>query len=400
MFARLRVMRVIVVGGGIGGLAAALALARAKFEVEVIERAGVLLREVGAGLQLSPNAMKALQWLGVSGSVEAVASEPQALELRTGKSGSRVFSIPMGPAARRRFGAPYLHIHRADLIDILRDAAEAEGVRIRLGSRLSAFTRPDEELRVGLDNGTILETDLLVGADGMRSTVRRVLFGADHPRFTGAVAWRATAPIEACPDLPDAATVWAGPGRHAVTYRLRRGSLINFVGVVEEDHWRQEGWDEPGDKAELARAFEGWAAPVTSIIGAARSCHRWALFDRNPLPRWSDGRATLLGDACHPIPPFLAQGAAMAIEDAVVLARCLSAQGEQPDAALLAYEEKRKARTAKVLAAARSNMGIFHRSNAVTQLATYVPMRIADKLMPAFVRSRLDWIYAYDAARA
>ena len=392
-------MRIIVIGAGIGGLAAALALTRAKFEVEVVERAGVL-REVGAGLQLSPNAMKALQWLGVSGSVEAVSSEPQALELRTGKSGNRVFSIPMGPAARRRYGAPYLHIHRADLIEILHTAAEAEGVRIRLGSRLSAFTRTGNEVRVGLDNGTIVDADLLVGADGMRSTVRRILFGADHPRFTGAVAWRAIAPIEACPDLPDAAVVWTGPGRHAVTYRLRRGSLINFVGVVEEDHWRHEGWDEEGDKADLARAFEGWSAPVTSIIGAARSCHRWALFDRDPLPHWSAGRATLLGDACHPMPPFLAQGAAMALEDAVVLARCLAAQSEQPEAALLAYETKRKARTAKVLAGARSNMGVFHRSNFVTQIATYGPMRIADTLMPAFVRSRQDWIYAYDPARA
>jgi salicylate hydroxylase len=392
-------MKIIVVGAGIGGLAAALALARAKFEVEVVERAGVL-REVGAGLQLGPNAVKALQWLGVSGSVEAVSSEPQALELRTGKSGRRVFSVPMGPAARRRYGAPYLHIHRADLIEILRAAAEAEGMKLRLGSRLSAFTRTGGNVRVGLDDGTILEADLLVGADGARSTVRRILFGVDHPRFTGAVAWRAIAPIEACPDLPDAAVVWAGPGRHAVTYRLRRGSLINFVGVVEEDGWREEGWDEPGDKADLARAFEGWAAPVTSVIGAARSCHRWALFDRDPLLRWSDGPATLLGDACHPIPPFLAQGAALAIEDAVVLARCLSAQREQPEAALLAYEEKRKARAAKVLAASRSNMGLFHRSNAITQIVTYGPMRIADRLAPAFVRSRLDWIYAYDAARA
>ncbi len=392
-------MRIIVIGAGIGGLSAALALARAKFEVEVVERAGVL-REVGAGLQLSPNAMKALQWLGVSGSVEAVSSEPQALELRIGKSGARVFSVPAGPAARRRYGAPYLHIHRADLIEILRAAAEAEGVRIRLGARLSAFTRPDSLVRAGLDDGTILEADLLVGADGMRSTVRRILFGLDHPRFTGSVAWRAIAPIEACPDLPDAAVVWAGPGRHAVTYRVRRGSLINFVGVVEEEHWRQEGWDEAGDKAELARAFEGWAPAVTSVIGGARSCNRWALFDRDPLARWSDGRATLLGDACHPVPPFLAQGAALAIEDAVVLARCLSAQAGQPEAALLAYEEKRKARAAKVLAAARSNMGVFHRSNLVTQVATYGPMRIADAVLPAFVRSRLDWIYAYDATRA
>jgi salicylate hydroxylase len=392
-------MKIIVVGAGIGGLAAALALARAQFRVEVVERASVL-REVGAGLQLSPNAMKALEWLGVAEAVEAVSSEPQALELRQGKSGRRVFSIPMGPAARKRYGAPYLHAHRADLISILRKAAEAAGVRIRLGAGLAAFTRPDGGVRIGLDTGDILEADLLVGADGMRSIVRRILFGADHPRFTGAVAWRAIAPIEAYPDLPDAAVVWAGPARHAVTYRIRRGTLINFVGVVEEDQWREEGWDKAGDKAELAKAFEGWAAPVVSVIGAAQSCHRWALFDRDPLPRWSDGRATLLGDACHPMPPFQAQGAAMAIEDAVVLARCLSVQSEHPEAALLAYEDKRKARTAKMLASARSNMGVFHRSNAITQAATYGPMRIADALLPAFVRSRQDWIYGYDATRA
>jgi salicylate hydroxylase len=365
----------------------------------VVERASVL-REVGAGLQLSPNALKALEWLGTGQAVEAVSSEPQALELRLGKSGVRVFSIPAGPAARKRYGAPYLHIHRADLIEILRKAAEVAGVRIRLGAGLAAFTQAAGDVRLGLDTGDILEADLLVGADGMRSTVRHILFGADHPRFTGAVAWRAVAPIEACPDLPDAAIVWAGAGQHAVTYRLRRGSLINFVGVVEEDHWREEGWNEPGAKADLAKAFKGWAEPVTATIGASPSCHRWALFDRDPLMHWSAGRVTLLGDACHPMPPFQAQGAAMAIEDAVVLARCLAEQSAQPEAALLAYESRRQARTARVLASARSNMGVFHRSNAITQAATYAPMRLADALVPAFVRSRQDWIYAYDATRA
>lgn len=391
-------MKVVIAGAGIGGLAAGLALARAGFEVEVIEQAPAL-REVGAGLQLSPNAMKALQWLDVAAAVEAVSSEPEALELRRGRSGARIFSIPVGKAARKRYGAPYLHIHRADLIDCLGKAAVAAGIRLRMGARVVAFTSEGDMLRVGLDTGDIAEAGLLVGADGMRSTVRRLMFGSDLPRFTGAVAWRALAPIEACPDLPHSAIVWTGKGRHAVTYRIRRGQVINFVGVVEEEGWQGEGWTEAGDIRQLAAAFEGWAEPVTRVIGAARDCNRWALFDRAPLQRWSKGRVTLLGDACHPIPPFQAQGAAMALEDAVVLARALSKEGVALEAALQAYEAARKPRTRKVLMSARSNMDVFHRSNLLTQLGTYEPMRIANRLLPGFVNSRQDWIYGFDPTR-
>jgi len=391
-------MKIVIAGAGIGGLAASLALARAGFEVTAVERAA-RLTEVGAGLQLSPNAMKCLAALGVGEAVEAVSSEPQALELRIGKSGARIFSIPMGASARERYGAPYLHIHRADLVDVLAKAAADVGVRIRFGARVLAFTRQGGELRVGLDTGDILAADLLVGADGMRSTVRRQLLGEDRPRFTGSVAWRLIVPASAAPDLAPVATVWIGARRHAVTYRIRRGELINFVGVVETDRWRGEGWDEVGDLGELASDFEGWAEPLPSIIAAAKTCHLWALFDRNPLPRWSDGRVVLLGDACHPLPPFQAQGAAMAIEDAVVLARCLTQKGEAPEAALQHYERLRKPRTTKVLKSARSNMGVFHRSNLVTQAATYGPMKIASLVAPAFVNSRQDWIYGFDATR-
>jgi salicylate hydroxylase len=366
--------------------------------VTVIERSPAI-SEVGAGIQLSPNAMKGLAVLGVAEAVERVSSEPQALELRIGKTGEMVFSIPAGAAARARYGAPYLHAHRADLIGILLEAAKGAGVRLILGARVAAFAREGAELRVGLDTGEIVAGDLLVGADGIRSKVRRLMFGQDAPRFTGAVAWRAVAPVEAYPDLPVGAVVWAGAGRHAVTYRVRRGALINFVGVVEEEGWEKEGWDEVGSKADLAKAFEGWAAPVTSVIGAARSVHRWALFDRAPLAAWSKGPVTLLGDACHAMPPFQAQGAAMAIEDAAVLAACLK-DGADIEAALGRYEALRKPRTTKVQASARSNMGVFHRSNLVTQAATYGPMRIANMLAPAFVRSRQDWIYAYDPAMA
>jgi salicylate hydroxylase len=387
-------MKIVVAGGGIGGLSAAIALAKVGFEVEVVERAAALT-EVGAGIQLSPNATKALAGLGVLEAVAGVSSMPQHLEMRLGRTGEKVFSIPIAQEARKRYGAPYLHIHRADLIEILKRAAQFAGVQVRLGARVSAFVRDEAGLRVGLDTGAIIPCDLLVGADGVRSTVRRQMLGEEEPRYTGAIAWRLTVPADVAPDLPHSAIVWAGPGRHAVTYRIRRGELINFVGVVETEKWRGESWDQPGDILELARDFGDWSNPIPDIIAAAPSCFVWALFDRDPLPRWSEDRVVLLGDACHPMPPFQAQGAAMALEDAIVLAKCLQAEGVS-EASLQLYEKIRKPRASKVLASARANMGVFHRSNAFTQAATYGPMKLADKLFPSFVRSRQDWIYGYD----
>lgn len=387
-------MKVIIAGGGIGGLSAAIALTKVGFEVEVIERAPVI-GDVGAGLQLSPNATKGLAGLGVLEAVAALSSRPQALEMRLGRTGEKVFSIAIAKEARERYGAPYLHIHRADLIEVLRRAAEFAGVRIRLGARVSAHVLDADGLRVGLDTGQIIPCDLLVGADGVRSTVRKQMLGEEEPRYTGAVAWRLTVPAEVAPDLPHSAIVWAGPGRHAVTYRIRRGALINFVGVVETEKWRGESWDQPGDVLELAEDFGDWAQPIPDIIAACGSCFVWALFDRDPLPTWHEERVVLLGDACHPMPPFQAQGAAMAVEDAVVLAKCLHAYGVSTTA-LSTYERLRKPRTSKVLASARANMGVFHRSNAFTQAATYGPLKLADKLFPSFMRSRQDWIYGYD----
>jgi salicylate hydroxylase len=387
-------MKIVVAGGGIGGLSAAIALSKVGFEVEVIERAPVLT-DVGAGIQLSPNASKGLAGLGVLEAAAAMSSQPERLEMRIGKTGEKVFSIPIAKEARNRYGAPYLHIHRADLIEILKRAAEFAGVQVRLGARVSAYVRDADGLRVGLDTGAIVACDLLIGADGVRSTVRRQMLGEQEPRYTGAVAWRLTVPTDAAPDLPHAAIVWAGPGRHAVTYRVRRGELINFVGVTETEKWAGESWDQPGDILALAGDFGDWAPPIPDIIASAGSCFAWALFDRDPLPTWSEDRVVLLGDACHSMPPFQAQGAAMAIEDAIVLAKCLQAEGIS-EASLKRYEKLRKPRTTKVLASARANMGVFHRSNFFTQAATYGPLKLADRLFPSFVRSRQDWIYGYD----
>lgn len=387
-------MKVVVAGAGIGGLSAAIALSKVGFDVEVVERAPALT-EVGAGIQLSPNAIKGLAALGVVEAVLAVSSLPETLELRIGRTGERIFSIPMGRTAFQRYGAYYVHIHRADLIEILHRAAQFAGVRMRLGARVAAYVNEPHCIKVGLDTGTVIEADLLVGADGSRSQVRTQMLGDVPARFTGAVAWRFTVPADVAPDLPHSAIVWAGPRRHLVTYRIRRGELINFVGVVEADRWRGESWDQPGDPKELVADFGGWAAPIPDLLVAATQCNVWALYDREPLSRWSDQRVTLLGDACHAMPPFQAQGAAMGIEDAVVLAKCLAAEGVSAGS-LKTYENLRKPRTSRVLASARANLGVFHRSNAWTQAATYGPMKLADRLFPAIVRARQDWIYAYD----
>lgn len=366
----------------------------------MLERAPEL-GEVGAGLQLSPNAVKALRALGVAEAAEAVSVRPEALQMRSGRSGSLIFSIAMGETAINRYGAPYLHIHRADLLDVLAKAAAAAGVRVRLGARLSGYAIHGQHVRAGLDTGQVVEGDLLVGADGLNSAIRAQLIGPDLPRFAGCSAWRLTVPAGAVAGRlgEGGAVVWTGPGRHAVTYRIRRGELVNFVGVVETARRGQEGWDESGDLGELREDFKAFADPVQAVIEAATSCMRRALYDRDPLATWSGERVTLLGDACHAMPPFQAQGAAMALEDAVVLASVL--RSDRPLAeALTRYEALRKPRTAKVLDSARANMKIFHRANPVTQLATYGPMRLANLFMPEFVASRQDWIYGYDPVEA
>ncbi len=392
-------MKIVVAGAGIGGLAAALALARTGHAVDVVERAPAL-GEVGAGLQLSPNAVKVLRQLGVGEPIEAAASHPASLELRLGRSGRRVFSIPMGAAAVARYGAPYLHLHRADLLDILRQAAERAGVQLKLGSEVAAYEGRGNKVFVSLTGGARIEADLLVGADGIRSIIREQMLGKDSPRFTGSVAWRLLTPASAAPDLPRGAIVWAGPRRHAVTYRIRGDAWINFVGVIEESGERQasgsESWDEQGELETLHQAFAGWADPLPAIIASGGVCRRWPLFDRDPLSRWVDGRVVLLGDACHPLAPFQAQGAAMAIEDAFMLARCLDERAGAPEAALLRYQTLRRPRTDRMLASARANMAIFHPSNPLTQAATYGPMMLADRLWPAIICSAQDWIYGYD----
>ncbi len=391
-------MRAAIAGAGIGGLTAAIALARAGVSVEVFEQARAL-EEVGAGLQLSPNAMQVLNAVGVGERLADVASWPVSLDLRLGESGALIFSIPMGERAVARYGAGYAHVHRADLIAALRAAAVSAGVRLTLGARVIEALEEGDEVRVGLATGAVERFDLLVGADGLHSTVREKAIAHDAARFTGCVAWRMVVPaVELPPGMfdPARASVWVGAGQHAVTYPLRGGRQVNFVGVTESDDHRTESWGEAGDIRRVAADFEGWADPVTKVIAAGKSCHRWALFDRAPLASWSRGRITLLGDACHPMPPFQAQGAAMAIEDAWALADCLEASPDNVAGALGAYESRRKGRARRVMRSARSNQGVFHRRGKLAQLATYGPMWLADRIAPFIVRGRQDWLYGHD----
>ena len=386
----------IIVGGGIGGLTAALCLLARGWHVRVLEAASEI-SEVGAGLQISPNGMKVLRALGLEEAIRKPAFEPEALELRLGRSGQQIFRIPVAEQAIKRWGAPYLHIHRADLIESLMHLLEARSPgAIQLGQRVEAYEANMTRPSVTLASGEKREADLIVGADGIHSAIRAQMTGPDRPHFTGNLAWRMVVPIDRLKHPPPpTACVWAGRGRHAVTYRLRGGTQVNLVGVVERTDWQGESWTEQGTKAEALADFAGWSLSVTELINQADTHYRWALHDRDPLPRWHEAGVCLLGDACHPMLPFMAQGAVMAIEDAWMLSSCLEAAQDIPSG-LKQYEMIRKPRTSRIQAASRANMKTFHRATPVSRIATYGPMWLAGHMLPGFVRSRQDWIYGHD----
>ena len=394
-------LRLSIVGAGIGGLTAALCLRARGFDVTVYEQAPEIT-EVGAGLQISPNASRILIDLGLNHALREISFEPKALELRRGETGKLVFSIPMGKRALERYGSPYYHLHRADLVAVLINAIkQIDGIEIKTNTAITGYQEHPAFVSVLDDQGQQIDrADVLIGADGVKSTIRHVLHGYDPARFTGNVAWRAV--VNATPQLkkiiPEVASVWTGNKRHAVTYYIRGGELINFVGVTETSNWTDESWSQPGDLSELAEAFSGFAKPIRQLIDEVDSCFKWALHTRPPLPFWSRGRVTLLGDAAHPMLPFQAQGAAQAIEDAAVMARMLSTTSlNNIPEGLKRYEEARLPRASKIQAASRSNMTTFHRGSGLAGTLTYGPMALAARTMPDFVTSRQDWIYAYVA---
>ncbi len=391
-------MKVLIAGGGIGGLTAALCCLRREMDVEVFERSPAIA-EVGAGIQISPNAMRVFQSLGLGQKIQQAGFLPERLETRMGQSGRVLFSIPA-----QSWDAPYVHIHRADLIEILQAAAtEHRSFKLHLDAEVTGYAQ-GLKAALHLSDGRSFKGDYLIGADGIHSKIREQMIGPDAPEFTGNVAWRATVPTKLLGDLAPApnATVWMGDQRHAVTYRLRGGELTNFVGVVERGDWQKESWTEPGELKALKADFADWHPVISNLINhvASDDLYRWALFDRAPLCEWTDGRVALLGDSAHAMLPFMAQGAAMAIEDSFVLAREISREISNTDEpspqALKTYQAARYQRCSRVQYISRLNMKTFHRAAGIGKLS-YLPMWLGGRLTPGLIKRRFDWIYGADA---
>jgi salicylate hydroxylase len=390
-------LRILIAGAGIGGLTAALALLQRGFDVEVFEQADEL-RELGAGIQLGPNGSRILIALGLGEAMREIVAEPSAKVVRLWSTGEAWTLFDLARDCLERFGAPYWMVHRGDFHRVLRQAVErARPGGVHLASRAVACSDREDRALLELENGRRIEGDLVVGADGVHSRLRAHLFGAARPQYTGLMAWRGVVPMERLPAelRSPVGSNWHGPGGHVVTYPLRRGALLNFVGVVERADWLSESWTEQGTKAECAADFAGWHPLVHAIIDSLDQAFKWALIGRAPMAAWSRGRATLLGDACHPTLPFLAQGAIMAMEDGVVLARCLEAMPGDMHGALAHYEASRLARTTRVVLGSAANTSRFH--NAV--LADPVRARdyMAREYPPDKGRTMYDWLFAYDA---
>lgn len=390
---------VLIAGAGIGGLTAALALLRRGFRVDVYEQASEL-RELGAGVQLAPNGTRLLIDLGLRERLEEVVCEAAGKEVRIWNTGQSWKLFDLGQDALDRFGAPYWMVHRGQLHRVLKDAVEALAPdAIHTGCQATGFVQSGGRVTLQIAGGRQARGDVLIGADGVHSLLREQMFESPKASFTGLMAWRGLAPIDRLePELRrPVGTNWVGPGGHVITYPIMGGTHLNFVGLTENDQWTSESWTEAGTIAECQADFEGWHPLVHQIIGALDTPFRWALVSRAPLTRWTDGRVSLLGDACHPTLPFLAQGAIMAIEDGVVLARCLDRIAD-PARALATYEDLRMERTTAIVNGSNANLGRFHnRALADPQGAVDYVER---EWQPEKVRVRYDWLFEYDATRA
>ena len=367
-----RPLEIAIIGAGMGGLAAAAALRRAGIAVSVYEQAAQFAR-IGAGIQIGCNAMKVLRELGLEQRLRAQSFYPRSWNNRDWRTGEVKFDMIFGESAERKFGAPYLLAHRGDLHAAL--ASAVPGDCVRLNHKLAGLDETGDGIRLRFANGATATADAVVGADGVHSLVREILFGASPVNFTGRIAYRTTYPAALLGgEKIDDCTKWWGEDRHIVIYYVKPDrSEIYFVTSQPEPEFRIESWSAKGDVRELRAAFEGFDRQVTNVLAACPDVHKWAIVDRDALARWTDRNVTLLGDACHPMTPYMAQGAAMAIEDAAVLSRCLRDVDRDGVAnAFRRFEATRRERTARVQQTSRTNTWLKEKTDT-------------------------DWVYSYDA---
>ena len=394
-------LRVSVIGAGLGGLTAAAALLRQGFEVTVFEQAATL-GEIGAGVQLSPNAIKVMRALGIEREVLGVAYEPDRHLIRSWRSGRILAATQLKGPLRAAFDAGYYGFHRADLHQVLQGAVPASCVR--LSAKCTGVRSAGGRAFALFEDGSEVESDLVVGADGIHSAVRDSLLGKSSPRFTGNVCWRGIVPAAALPAgavSPDM-TVWFGPGASFIYYYVRGGELVNWVAMHEADDWRSESWKAEGDRNELIGRYARWHPTVREVIARSERYFKWALFDRDPLPKWTSGPVTVLGDAAHPMLPYLAQGACMAIEDGYAVAASLARFPGDVVRGLADYQEARLTRTSRVQLLARARAVENHLSSPFARLKRdirYALQRFADPKQHTY---KIEWIYGHDvtAARA
>ena len=360
---------ILIVGGGIGGIGAGLALARAGHRVQVFERSAAF-GEIGAGIQLGPNVMRMFERLGVKEAMLDIGFRPTALVMRDAIEGSEVARVPLGAGFEARFGQPYGVIHRADLHAVLLDALKAQPNAELLTERdVEGFAQDADGVTLRFKDGAAARGRALIGADGLWSRIRQQVIGDGKPIVSGHIAYRAVLPMEEVPPgiSRDEMTVWVGPRVHLVHYRLRRGSLMNLVAVFHSDRYA-EGWNESGDVAELERHFAAARPEVRALLAKINAWKYWVLCWREPRRGWSQGRVTLLGDAAHPTLQYLAQGANQALEDAVCLTDMLAAHGADLPAAFRAYEDARVLRTGRVQLMSKVYGEVFHAAHVTAEL--------------------------------
>jgi 2-polyprenyl-6-methoxyphenol hydroxylase-like FAD-dependent oxidoreductase len=371
-----RKISIAIVGAGMGGLTAAIALRRIGFDVQVYEQAHQFAR-VGAGIQMLPNSMKVLREIGIEERLRRVSFEPVSHLNRQWDTGEVMRELPMSETT---YGAPYLCMHRAELHDALLSVLPPE--IIHLNKKLAGLGQAGRQVTLTFADGTRASADAVIGADGIHSRVREIVVGPDMPIHKGRIAYRAvySTALLYGRDIGPSRTKWWGIDRHIVIYYTTntRSEIYFVTSVPEPAEWlTPESWSARGDVKEVRKAYEGFHADVTAVLDACPDCHKWAILERDPLPRWSDGPVTLLGDACHPMTPYMAQGAATAIEDAAVLARCLDeVDGEDIPAALSRYEAHRKPRTSRIQAISSANTWMKGGSNDPTWLYGYDAWRV------------------------